>query len=328
MARPADYGRRARMPGGSMAVEMAPLTGRRAEVAPAIACMLVGAAILTLNDALIKALATTYPTGEILFLRGVFVWPWILLFAMRSGGLASLRIRNIKGQALRGACVVGSAFLFIAGLRHLTLADAIAVSFTGPLFITALAPLVLGETVGWRRWLAVLVGFAGVLFMLRPGSAALQWAVIFPLGAAVCGGLRDLITRRIAGTERTVAVLAVTTTVVLLAGLATAPFVSWVLPWPSDLATFAVSGALIAVAHTLMIEAFRRGEAALVAPFKYSSLLWATLFGYLMFGELPDTWTLAGAVIIVLAGIYVLHRETQLKRGRRPVTATGPSARL
>lgn len=311
-----------------MAVEIAPVSARRTEVAPAIACMLVGAAVLTLNDALIKLLAGTYPTGEMLFIRGVFVWPWILLFVMRRGGLASLRIHNIKGQALRGACVIAGAFLFITGLRHLTLADAIAITFTGPLFITALAPLVLGEKVGWRRWLAVLVGFAGVLFMLRPGSAALQWAIIFPLGAAICGGLRDLITRRIAGTETTVALLAVTTTVVLFAGLATAPFIDWVQPRPADIATFAASGALIAVAHSLMIEAFRRGEATLVAPFKYSSLLWATLIGYLMFDELPDTWTLAGAVVIVLAGLYVLHRETLLKRRQPPVTATGPSARF
>lgn len=277
-------------------------------------CMLSGAAILTLNDALIKGLTSTYPTGELLFIRGVFVWPWILVFAMRSGGLGSLRIQNLRGQALRGICVIASAFLFINGLRHLTLADAIAVSFTGPLFLTAMAPLVLGEKVGWRRWAAVLVGFAGVIFMLRPGGEVLQWAILFPLGAAVCGGMRDLITRRISGTETTVAVLGVTTTVVLLAGLSTAPFTDWVVPRSTDIATFAVSGALIAVAHTLMIEAFRRGEATLVAPFKYSSLLWATLLGYLFFGELPDLWTLAGAFIIVLSGLYVFRREAQIRR--------------
>ncbi len=297
-----------------MAPDTAPITERRTEVAPAVACMLVGAAVLTLNDALIKGLTAFYPTGELLFIRGLFVWPWILLLAMRSGGFVSLRIRNVRGQAVRAVCVIASAFLFITGLRHLALADAIAIAFTGPLFITALAPLVLGERVGWRRWFAVLVGFAGVLFMLRPGGAALQWAIVFPLGAAICGGLRDLITRRIAGTETTVAVLAVTTTVVLLAGLATASFVDWVRPRPADIATFAASGALLALAHTLMIEAFRRGEAALVAPFKYSSLLWATLFGFLIFGDLPDRWTIAGAAVIVLSGLYVLHRETQTKR--------------
>lgn len=297
-----------------MTIATPSLTQNPAQVAPAVMCMLSGAAILTLNDALIKGLTSTYPTGELLFIRGVFVWPWILVFAMRSGGLGSLRIQNLRGQALRGICVIASAFLFINGLRHLTLADAIAVSFTGPLFLTAMAPLVLGEKVGWRRWAAVLVGFAGVIFMLRPGGEVLQWAILFPLGAAVCGGMRDLITRRISGTETTVAVLGVTTTVVLLAGLSTAPFTDWVVPRSTDLATFAVSGALIAVAHTLMIEAFRRGEATLVAPFKYSSLLWATLLGYLFFGELPDLWTLAGAFIIVLSGLYVFRREAQIRR--------------
>ncbi|MGD1925063.1 MAG: DMT family transporter, partial [Paracoccaceae bacterium] len=238
--------------------------------------MLGGTAVLVLNDALVKTLAETYATGQLLFLRGLFVWPWILLFATQYGGLRALRIRNLKGQALRGVCVIGSSFLFVNGLRHLTLTDAIAVAFTGPLFITAMAPFVLGERVGWRRWLAVLVGFAGGLFMLRPGGDTLQWAILFPLGAAICGGLRDLITRRIADTETTVAVLAVPTTVVMVAGLATAPFIGWVAVRAVDLGLFAASGVLIAVAHTLMIEAFRRGEAALVAPFKYSSLLWGT----------------------------------------------------
>lgn len=290
------------------------LSQHPSEVVPAVLCMLSGAAVLTLNDALIKGLAATYPTGELLFIRGAFVWPWILVFAMRSGGLASLKIRNLQGQALRAVCVIASAFLFINGLRHLALADAIAVAFTGPLFITAMAPLVLRERVGWRRWAAVLVGFAGVIFMLRPGGDVLQWAILFPLGAAVCGGMRDLITRRISGTETTVSVLAVTTTVVLLAGLSTALFSDWVHPKPADLVKFAISGALLAVAHTLMIEAFRRGEATLVAPFKYSSLLWATLFGFLMFGELPDLWTVAGAAVIALAGLYVFRREARIRR--------------
>lgn len=289
-------------------------TPRRSEVATAILCMLGGTAVLVMNDALVKALAETYPTGQLLFMRGLLVWPWIVLFAMRAGGLGSLRVRNIRGQALRGMCVICSAFLFVTGLRHLTLTDAIAVAFTGPLFITAMAPLILGEKVGWRRWLAVSIGFAGVLLMLRPGEDTLRWAVLFPLGAAICGGLRDLITRKISNTETTVAVLAVTTTVVLLAGLATAPFTSWTTLRAQDIDMFVASGFLLAIAHALMIEAFRRGEAALVAPFKYSSLLWGTVIGYLMFGDLPDGWTIAGALVIVLAGLYVFRREAEIRR--------------
>ncbi len=296
-----------------------------AQSARAILAMLAGSLLLTLNDAVIKSLAATYPAGEVMFVRGLFILPWIFLLARRDGGLHLLRINSLKGQALRGVCVICSAFLFINGLVYLPLADAIAIAFTGPLFITAMAPLVLGETVGWRRWLAVLAGFAGVLVMLRPGSDTLQWAVLLPLGAALFGGTRDLITRRISQTESTVAVLFVTTAVVLLAGLASAPF-----GWPpfdvTDLPTFALSGFLVAGAHYLMIEAFRHGEAAMVAPFKYSSLIWAVLLGFLVFGDLPDVWTWTGAAIVILAGLYILHRETQLRR--RPVTAVGPSARL
>jgi drug/metabolite transporter (DMT)-like permease len=291
----------------------------------AILAMMVGVALLTLNDALIKSLAQTYPVGELMFVRGAFVMPWVFLLAWRDGGLHMLRVKSVSGQALRSAFVIVSAFLFLAGLTFLPLADAIAITFAGPLFITAMAPLVLGETVGWRRWLSVLAGFAGVLLMLRPGNGTLQWAALLPLGAALCGGARDLITRRISQTESTVAVLFVTTSVVMLAGLATAA-----LGWPAfrqqDLWTFALSGLLMAGAHYLMIEAFRQGEAALVAPFKYTSMVWAVLFGFLAFGDLPDVWTLAGASIVILAGLYILHREMRFRR--RPVTATGPSARL
>ena len=295
--------------------DLTPLAASGRGTAPrGIACMLLGVVLLCLNDALIKSLTLHYPVGELLFLRGVFICPWILILAYRAGGLRSLRVRNVKGQAWRGLCVIASSFLFVTGLRYLPLADAIAISFTGPLFITALAPYALGERVGWRRRGAVLAGFLGVLIMARPGGTALQWAVLLPLGAALCGGVRDLITRRIARTETTVAVLMVTTSVVMLAGLATAPW-GWAPLRGPDLWVFAATGALVAGAHYLMIEAFRLAEAALVAPFKYTSMVWAVLFGYLIFGDLPDAWTLAGAAVVVLAGLYILHRETRHWRG-------------
>jgi len=267
-----------------------------------IVCMLLGVILLCLNDA------------QLLFVRGLFVCPWVLILAYRAGGARSLRVTNVKGQAWRGACVIAGSFLFVFCLRYLPLADAVAIAFTGPLFITAMAPYALGEKVGWRRRAAVLVGFLGVLIMARPGGGALQWAVLLPLGAALCGGVRDLITRRIARSETTVAMLFVTTVVVMLAGLATAPW-GWVPLRGPDLWVFASSGVLVAGAHYLMIEAFRHAEAALVAPFKYTSMIWAVLFGYLLFGDLPDAWTLAGAAVVILAGLYILHRETRRWRG-------------
>ena len=279
-----------------------------------VVCMLLGVILLVLNDALIKTLTLGYPVGQLLFLRGMFVMPWVLMLATRAGGLRALRVINVKGQAWRGACVIAGSFLFVSGLRHLPLADAVAISFTGPLFITAMAPYALGERVGWRRRGAVLAGFLGVLIMARPGGEALQLAVLLPLGAALCGGVRDLITRRIARSETTVSMLFVTTSVVMLAGLATVPL-GWAPLRAADLWTFAASGVLVAGAHYLMIEAFRHGEAALVAPFKYSTMVWAVLFGYLFFGDLPDTWTIAGAGVVILAGLYILRRETRKGRG-------------
>jgi len=284
----------------------------------AIAAVLLGVALLALNDSLIKSLTGSYPVGELLFVRGLFVAPWIALLAYRHGGISSLRVRNWRGQALRGASVIAGAFLFVNGLRHLPLADAVAVTFTGPMFITALAPLVLGERVGWRRWMAVLAGFIGVLVMVRPtalfgGAGTLQLAILLPLGAALCGSARDLITRRLAQSESSVAVLFFTSAAVMLAGLCTAPF-GWVVPRAADLWVLAASGALVAGAYYFQIEAFRLGEAVLVAPFKYTSMIWAVLLGFLMFGDLPDGWTLLGAACVIAAGLYILRRET--RRGR------------
>lgn len=287
--------------------------------------MLAGSLLLTINDALVKSLAASYPAGEVLFIRGMFVMPWIFLIAWKAGGWSTLRVRSFKGQALRGVCVIASAFLFITGLQLLPLADAIAAAFSGPLFVTAMAPVVLGERVGWRRWLAVLAGFVGVLFMVRPGTGALQWAILFPLSAAMFGGMRDLITRRISQTESTVAVLFTTTAIVMFSGLCSIVF-GWEPLQLAHIPYFAASGFLLAGAHYTIIEAFRLGEAAVVAPFKYSSLIWAIALGFLMFGDLPDGWTLLGATIIVCAGLYILQRERALKK-KAPVSATGPVVR-
>jgi drug/metabolite transporter (DMT)-like permease len=286
----------------------------------AIASMLLGSALITLNDGLVKVLTSGYPVGQLLMMRGLFVLPWIILFAYWTESWKDLRVGNLAGQGLRAFCVVISSFAFVTGLIYLPLADAIAVAFTGPLFITALAPLVLKEVVGWRRWAAVLVGFSGVLLMVRPGQGTVQLAVLFPMAAACAGGLRDLITRRISNSVSSSGVLLFTTLTVIAAGLATTPF-AWQQVRLADLGIFAASGALIAGGQYMMIEAFRHGEAAMVAPFKYTTMVWAVLFGFLLFGDLPGAWTLSGTAFVICAGLYILHRETRIMR--RPLSA-GP----
>ena len=192
----------------------------------------------------------------------------------------------------------------------------IAIGFAAPLVVTSMAPVFLGEQVGWRRWLAVGAGFAGVLVMVRPTGDAFQWAIIFPIASVLFGSTRDVVTRHILRSESTLGVLFVTTTMVLLAGLATWPL-GWSTLDPWHLWRFLAVGILVGGGHYLVIEAFRYGEASVVVPFKYTNLIWATLFGYLLFGHLPRAGTITGAAIVVVTGIYILHRETLRKRAQR-----------
>ena len=274
----------------------------------AIIAMLLGAAVLAANDAVLKWLTNGYHVGQIMFCRGIFISLPLAVLIWKAGGLKSLRFVNPKGHAVRAALVIVGTFLFVSGLAYLPLADAIAIAFAGPLFITALAQPLLGEHVGWRRWSAVLTGFIGILFIVRPGGAVVQWAVLLPLTASLAGALRDLLTRHLSSQETTVAMLFYTTLGVILASLVTIPFI-WV-PVPFvDWGWFALSGFLVGFAHFLMIETFRYGEATLVAPFKYSGVIWAGLLGFLIWGDIPDFTTIVGVSILVFSGIYILHRE-------------------
>ena len=272
--------------------------------------MVLGGALLTMNDAIMKGLTEGYPIGEIMTFRGLFVLLPLLIFLKPAGGRRALIIRDRKRQFIRALLVVGSTFCFVTGLAFLPLADAIALTFAGPLFMTALATPMLGEHVGWRRWAAVLLGFAGVVIMLRPGAGAVNWAAALPLGAALIGAFRDIITRKISATDSSFSMLVVTTGSVTLAGLATLPF-GWVMPSLGDLMLLAAAGFLLAGAHYLLIEALRLAEVTVIAPFKYVSLIWATLFGFLVWGQLPDNWTWAGSGLVVLSGLYILHREAR-----------------
>ena len=274
----------------------------------AIVCMLLGVAVLATNDAVLKWMTSGYHVGQIMFCRGIFIGLPLAILIWRAGGMKSLRPVSPKGHAVRAALVIVGTFLFVSGLKYLPLADAIAITFAGPLFITALAPPLLGEQVGWRRWMAVLAGFIGIVVIMRPGSTLIQWAALFPLAASLTGAFRDILTRHLSAQETTVALLFYTSIGVTLAGLATIPFV-WI-PVPLvDWGWFALSGILIGCAHFLMIETYRYGEATLVAPFKYSGVIWAAMLGYLIWGDIPDPGTIAGVGIVVVAGFYILHRE-------------------
>jgi drug/metabolite transporter (DMT)-like permease len=274
--------------------------------------MLGGVALLTLSDAAAKWFTADYPVGEVVSIRALFILVFIALFAAARNWPSELRIRSYRKHLLRGGFACASTLLFVMGLSLLPLADAIAVTFAGPLFITALAPLILLERVGWRRWLAVLAGFAGVLLMVRPSGDYARWAVLLPLGAALAGSLRDLITRRISISESSTAILFSTNVIVLLAGLIFFP-AGWRVPNVLDFLLMGLAGGLMGAAHYLHIEAFRLAEAAVIAPFKYTNMVWGVLFGFVIWGHLPDRWVVGGSLVVIASGLYIFYRERRVE---------------
>lgn len=278
--------------------------------------MVGGVALLTLNDAVLKSLTAHYPVGQLLFVRGLFVFVPIALLAWRGGGLVALRIRNFRGQLARATLTVASTFLFVTGLSVMPIADAVAIVIAGPLFVTAMAGPLLGEQVGWRRWGAVMLGLAGVLIMLRPTGDALRWVALFPLCGAFMGAMRDIVTRQLSASETSTSILCFTTGSVAFAGLCTLPL-GWRPVALDDLALLALSGFLLGAAHYLLIETFRFAEAVLVAPFKFTNMIWAVLFGFVFWGELPDRWVMGGSSLVIASGLYILHRETVRARRDR-----------
>ena len=290
------------------ALESRPLAG--------IACMLAGVALLTLSDAAAKWFTADYPVGEVVAIRALFILCFIVLFTSWRGRIAELRVRSYRDHLIRGGFACASTLLFVLGLSLLPLADAIAVTFAGPLFITALAPLMLRERVGWRRWLAVLAGFAGVLLMVRPSGDLARLAVLLPLGAALSGSLRDLYTRRISLTENSTAILFSTNLIVLFAGLVFFP-AGWRMPTAADFFLIGLAGGLMGVAHYLHIEAFRLAEAAVIAPFKYTNMVWGVLLGFVIWGHLPDRFVVGGSLVVIASGLYIFYREHRLGKMRK-----------
>lgn len=274
---------------------------------------------ITVVDSAAKYMTALLPPLELVwgYFFGIFVC--LLGLALGKGGaLPRLLItrRPLLHVGRTGLLVLSISLLFVA-LKYMSLADATAISFTSPLFITLLAIPILGEKVDKARWLAVFAGLCGVLVVVRPGSGLASWISVLPLLGAVAFAGFQIITRLMASTENTFATLFYTG----LGGLAWStlalPFV-WVGLDPWHWLFFLVQGALGVGAHLCMIRAFTLAEASLLAPFNYSKIIWAAAAGYLIFGNIPSLNTLAGATIIALAGLFIMLHE---RRGnRRPGT--------
>jgi len=273
-----------------------------------IALILASTVFLGTSDVTAKYLSATLPSIEIAWIR-FLVFALIMVPAMVPGSpLYALQTKSLGLQLMRGAALLGSSLFFISGLRFLPIAEASATGFVAPLFVTALSIVCLGESVGLRRWIATAVGLIGVLVILRPGSGAFHPAAFFPLVSALAWAGTLIMTRMMSGNDRAVTTMTYSSIAGVCILSALVPAV-WVTPSWHDI----LFGILIGVASTagqwIVVLAFRYADASVLAPFSYTQLLWVSLLGFLIFGELPDIWTVTGAAFIVASGLYTAHRE-------------------
>ena len=288
-----------------------------------IALILASTVFLGLSDVTSKYLSATLPSIEIAWIR-FLVFALVMVPAMLPGlRLFALRTARPGLQVMRGVALLGSSLFFISGLRFLPIAEASATGFVSPLLVTALSIVFLGESVGVRRWLATAVGLIGVLIILRPGSSAFNPAAFFPLVSALSWACMLIMTRMMSGREAVMTTMTYSSIVGLGILTALVPLV-WVAPSWHDI----VFGILIGVASTagqwIVVLAFRYADASVLAPFSYTQLLWVSILGFLVFGEVPDVWTVTGAVFVVASGLYTAHRE-RLRRSQLVLLEAEPS---
>ncbi|MCO5092119.1 DMT family transporter [Bosea sp. (in: a-proteobacteria)] len=285
---------------------------------------LLSALFLTVMAAAIKSVSTRYPIGEIVFARSFFALiPLLIWLAWRAELPAALKTRNLRSHLKRGITGASSMFAGFTALQFLPLSEAVAIGYTAPLVVVVLAALVLKERVRIYRWSAVTIGFAGVLIMLSPhlgvggpigGNAAIGAALA--LAGAFFSAFAAVEVRLLTQTEQTGAIVFYFMLLTSLLGLSTIAL-GWTIPTPQDALLLFVIGILGGLGQILIVQAYRYGDASLIAPFDYSSMLWAIAIGWFWFGEWPASAILIGAAIVMASGIYVILREHQLGLARR-----------
>ncbi len=278
--------------------------------------MMAGMAGFTLNDTCMKLVTQDLPLFQAIFLRGLGT---SMLLAVLCHLQGALHFRVARGDraviAWRTLGEIGATVCFLTALMHMPLANVTAVLQSLPLAVTLAGALFLGEAVGWRRWLAILAGFAGVMLIVRPGTEGFDRYSVLALGAVCFVVLRDLSTRRLTPGVSSAAVALVTAVAITLVAAGASVFESWVWPAPGNVALLLAASVLIVGGYLFIVLAMRTGEIAVVAPFRYTGLLWALALGWAVFGDFPALLTLLGAAIVVGTGIFTFYRERAARPG-------------
>jgi drug/metabolite transporter (DMT)-like permease len=283
-----------------------------------IALIMGSTVFLACSDAMAKYLSLSLPAVQIAWIR-FLVFAMIFLPAMLATAPNVFRSTRPGLQVCRGVALLSSSLFFITALRFLPIAAASATSFVAPIFVTALSIVFLSEKVGVRRWLATIVGLFGVMIIVRPGSSAFDPAAVLPIISAGGWACTLIMTRMISGKDRAITTMAYSSVVGLCILTALVPFF-WATPNWRDIVLGVAVGLASTTGQWIVVLAFRYADASVLAPFSYSQLVWATILGFLVFGEVPDIWTLLGAAIIIASGLYTAHRE-RLRRSQLPIQA-------
>jgi drug/metabolite transporter (DMT)-like permease len=283
-----------------------------------IGLMLLGVFLFSCNDALGKWLLGTYSVGQMLFIRSVAAMLVLIPFIWRAGAAPFAAAPRPRLQIVRVLLSTLEVVMFFVAVSYLPLADTVAFYLAAPIFVTALSALFLGEQVGWRRWTAVLVGFVGVILTLRPSTATLTWPALIALAGSFFFSLLMITTRMLRGTADVVFTTGQVGTTLVFATIA-APF-GWITPSLPDLLGLALLGIVAIVALTCVNRSLKLSPASVVVPYQYTLIVWAILFGYTVFGDVPDLPMLFGSTIIVAAGLYIFWREQAVGRGEETFT--------
>ncbi|RPI42672.1 MAG: DMT family transporter [Betaproteobacteria bacterium] len=273
-----------------------------------IAAMVAGMAFLVMSDAVSKYLVQSHPIGQVMCLRQAACLLFVLAVVWRGAGLRALRPRNVPMQIVRGLVFICSGYLIVWSLSLLPLPTVTAITFSGPIMIALMSAPLLNERVGPSLWAATLLGFVGMLFIIQPGSAEFSWALLIPVAAAFASSVRDILARILARTDGSMAILFWSSLVLVLGTALTAPF-GWNAVSAASWGLFLLAGFVNFCAHFLIIEALRLARAAVVAPLKYTSLLWSAVLGYAIWGDMPNGWVWLGAAILVASGLWIAQTQ-------------------
>ena len=302
----------------SISAQTAVAAAARSTVTAGILFMLAAITLYSTLDALAKWTVTIYGAAQFLLIRSTTSVAVLLPFVARNNFAALKNVPRPGLQAVRVVLSITEVMLFFTAIYYLPLAETITCYLSAPIIVVALSAIFLGEKVGWRRWLAVLVGFVGVLIAMRPSTSSISWGALIAIAGAFCSAVLMIVTRQLRGTSQTF--LAFSQIIgTLLFGAVVAPF-QWVTPQWTHVGIFLLAGIVSVSALLCANRSLTLAPASVLAPYKFTAIFFAAAFGYLVFGDIPPLTTVIGAVIIVGSGLYIFMRERKLSRAEPVVT--------